>query len=399
MTIDRRALIAATALGAAPGVAHAQWPFGLGRRRSRLPPEGRANYAGAPLRQQFGDWQFDIIKTSASTRLQPVIRDGYEARLTEAIGKMPGVRAVTAAVAEPDGSVWTQTWQAGEGRLPTRFHWASVAKAYTATAIMQMVEAGQLSLTDTLERWAPTMPNAQWITIEDLLAHTSGLYSFQEDETLRATAGYKSPEQLLAVAAAHPPLFQPGAAWSYSNTNYVLLGQIIEAVDGQPWHAALQARIAARRDVAETVFIAPQAAVDGLASPAPVEPAPGTADDISTPYAAGGLAASALDVVRFWRDLLADRLHGSQATRRRFYRLFPMTGIGPGHYGLGVMVNDLAAADPTAADVWLGHSGGLPGAKAMVAYSMQTRAFVAVALTGEGSPESTANLLLSELRR
>ncbi|MEW6018735.1 MAG: serine hydrolase, partial [Pseudomonadota bacterium] len=158
MTIDRRALIAAAALGAAPGVAHAQWPFGLGRRRSRLPPEGRANYAGAPLRQQFGDWQFDIIKTSASTRLQPVIRDGYEARLTEAIGKMPGARAVTAAVAEPDGSVWTQTWQAGEGPLPPRFHWASVAKAYTATAIIQMVEAGERSLTDPVVGGSPPKP-------------------------------------------------------------------------------------------------------------------------------------------------------------------------------------------------------------------------------------------------
>ena len=58
-----------------------------------------------------------------------------------------------------------------------------------------------------------------------------------------------------------------------------------------------------------------------------------------------------------------------------------------------------SAADPAATDVWLGHSGGLPGAKAVVAYSMQTRAFVAVALTGEGSPEATANLLLAELRR
>ncbi len=398
MSFSRRALIASAA-AAAPAPALAAWPFGLGRRKPEAPRDGRADYAGAPLRQQIGDWQFEIAKTSASARLQPVIRDAYEARLAEAVGQMPGVKAITAAVAEPDGSVWTQAWRADEGPLPTRFHWASVAKAYTATAVMQMAEAGQLSLTDTLDRWAPAVPNAQWITIEDLLAHTSGLYSFQDDEALRATPGYKSPEQLLAVAAAHPPLFQPGAAWSYSNTNYVLLGQIVEAVDGKPWHEALGERIAARRDLDDTVFIAPQASVEGLAPPAPAEPAPGTADDISTPYAAGALAASSLDMVRFWRDLLADRFHGAETTRRRFYRLYPMAGVGPGHYGLGVMVSDLSAADPAATDVWLGHSGGLPGAKAVVAYSMQTRAFVAVALTGEGSPEATANLLLSELRR
>ncbi|MBU2136699.1 MAG: beta-lactamase family protein [Alphaproteobacteria bacterium] len=398
MSFSRRALLSAIAL-AAPAPAFAQWPFGLGRRGRQPPREGRADYAGPPLRQQLGDWQFEIAKAAASTRLQPVIRDVYEVRLNEAIGKMPGVRAVTAAVAEPDGSVWTQAWRADPGPLPTRFHWASVGKAYTATAIMQMVEGGQLSLTDTLDRWAPAMPNAPWITLEDLLAHTSGLYSFQADETLRATPGYKTPEQLLAVAAGHPPLFPPGANWAYSNTNYVLLGQIIEAVDGKPWHEALAQRIAARRDLDDTIFIAPQGRVAGLAPPAPSETAPGTADDISTPYAAGAVAASALDMVRFWRDLLADRLTGPEATRRRFYRLYPMSGVGTGHYGLGVMVSDLSAVDPSAEDVWLGHSGGLPGAKAVVAYSMQTRAFVAVALTGEGSPEATANLLLTDLRR
>jgi D-alanyl-D-alanine carboxypeptidase len=94
---------------------------------------------------------------------------------------------------------------------------------------------------------------------------------------------------------------------------------------------------------------------------------------------------------------MAGRLHGAEMTRRRFERLYPMAGVGPGYYGLGVMVSDLSAADPNATDTWLGHAGGLPGAKAMVAYSLEKQAFVAVALTGEGSPEATANLLLSGL--
>ena len=59
--------------------------------------------------------------------------------------------------------------------------------------------------------------------------------------------------------------------------------------------------------------------------------------------------------------------------------------------------SDLSAADPKATDTWLGHAGGLPGAKAVVAYSLEKQAYVAVALTGEGSPEATANLLLSGL--
>ncbi len=101
--------------------------------------------------------------------------------------------------------------------------------------------------------------------------------------------------------------------------------------------------------------------------------------------------------MRFWRALLANRLHKAEMTRRRFARLYPMTGVGPGYYGLGVMVSDLSAVDPKASDTWLGHAGGLPGAKAVVAYSLDKQAYVAVALTGEGSPEATANLLLSGL--
>ena len=123
----------------------------------------------------------------------------------------------------------------------------------------------------------------------------------------------------------------------------------------------------------------------------------GTADDVTTPYAAGAVAASALDVVRFWRGLMANRLHGEAITRGRFYRLYPMTGVGPGYYGQGVMVTDLYKVDPKSRDTWLGHSGGLPGAKALVAYSAQKDAYAAVALTGEGSPEATANALFKGL--
>lgn len=75
-----------------------------------------------------------------------------------------------------------------------------------------------------------------------------------------------------------------------------------------------------------------------------------------------------------------------------------MTGVSPASfYGQGMMVSDLRLANPAASDSWIGHAGGLPGAKAMVAYSLEKQAYVAVALTGEGSPEATANLLLSGL--
>jgi D-alanyl-D-alanine carboxypeptidase len=391
MTSDRRTLLlAAAGTLIAPGSA-------LAARKKVLKCKGRVNYAGPPLRAQLAEWQFDAAAKAGTSRLAPVISDRLEAGLEQASGAMKA-GALTAALATADGGVWTQTLASSrEAPLPTSFFWASVGKAYTATAILQLVEEGKLTLDAPLSRWAPNMPGAAWITVEDLLAHTSGLYSFQADPALRAEPGYKSPERLLAVAAAQPAAFCPGAAWSYSNTGYVLLGRIIEVLDGRPYHEALTKRVVERLDLRETTVLAPRQVLKGMATPVATAEADGASDDVTTPYAAGAVAASAADVVRFWRALMASRLHGVELTRRRFARLYPMADVGPGYYGLGVMVSDLSAADPKATDTWLGHAGGLPGAKAVVAYSLEKQAYVAVALTGEGSPEATANLLLSGL--
>ena len=391
MPSDRRTLLLAAA-GAlilpAPAMA---------ARKKAVRCKGRVNYGGPPLRTQLGDWQLDAAAKAGTSRLAPVISDSLEAGFEKAAAAMK-VSAVTAAVATADGGIWTQTIAPTSGAaLPTTFFWASVGKAYTATAILQLVEEGKLTLDARLSRWAPEMPGAAWITVEDLLAHTSGLYSFQADPALRAEPGYKSPERLLAVASAQPAAFCPGAAWSYSNTGYVLLGRIIEALDGRPYHEALGRRVVERLDLRETKVLAPRQVLKGLAAPVVTAQTDGASDDVTTPYAAGAVAASAADVVRFWRAVMSNRLHGAELTRRRFARLYPMAGVGPGYYGLGVMVSDLSAADPNATDTWLGHAGGLPGAKAVVAYSLEKQAYVAVALTGEGSPEATANLLLSGL--
>ena len=178
-----------------------------------------------------------------------------------------------------------------------------------------------------------------------------------------------------------------------------MLGRIIEALDGRPYHEALTRRVVERLDLRETTVLAPRQVLTGLAAPVTTAETDGVTDDVTTPYAAGAVAASAADVVRFWRAVLSNRLHGAELTRRRFARLYPMAGVGPSYYGLGVMVSDLSAADPTATDTWLGHAGGLPGAKAVVAYSLEKQAYVTVAMTGEGSPEATANLLLSGLQK
>lgn len=274
------------------------------------------------------------------------------------------------------------------------FYWASVGKTWVAIAALQLIEEGALSLDAPLSTWDADFPHAEQIRIEHLLRHTSGLYSFQEDPELRARPGYKPPPELLAVARARPLLFCPGTGWAYSNTGYVLLGQILEAIEGRPLATVLQTRVADRLGLKEVLVLGPDSRTDTLVPPRPASPAGGTADDLRTPGAAGPIAASAADMARFWLASFSDALMGPAMQRLRFESLQP--GLGQ-FFGLGTMIYDLPASPNTPPDVWLGHSGGLPGAKAVVVWSTRQRAVAAVALTGEAPPEALANRLLALL--
>jgi D-alanyl-D-alanine carboxypeptidase len=117
----------------------------------------------------------------------------------------------------------------------------SVTKTFIATLLLQLVGDGKVGLDDPVSRWAPQVPNAHHITIRELLNMSSGLYNYTEDpQFLRqltrpptAAVRHWTPRQLVAIALAHKPYFPPGKGWYYSNTNFILLGQIIEAVTGR----------------------------------------------------------------------------------------------------------------------------------------------------------------------
>lgn len=130
-----------------------------------------------------------------------------------------------------------------------RFRVASLTKTFVATVVLQLVAEGKLRLDDSIERWLPGLvPGGGRITIQELLDHTSGLYDYSDDarfaeaviaDPLRAWP----PHRLVAIATAHRPLFAPGRGWSYWNTNYVLLGLVIEAASRTPIEQQLQLRL------------------------------------------------------------------------------------------------------------------------------------------------------------
>ena len=128
----------------------------------------------------------------------------------------------------------------GQARSITdAFRIASVTKTFTATAVLQLVDKGLIRKTDALARWFPTFPNAQHITVDDLLRMRSGIpevfdsslaAQFYADPTWNISA-----DQVMARAAARIDQFQPAdAATVYTNTNYTILGAIVERVTGRP---------------------------------------------------------------------------------------------------------------------------------------------------------------------
>src|SRR5215467_14275018 len=136
----------------------------------------------------------------------------------------------------------------------------SVTKTFVATVVLQLVAEHALSLGDSVARWLPGLvPGGASITIKELLQHTSGIYSYTNDpgfqQALEAdpTRVWR-PTELVRIAVAHRPVFPPGTSWAYSNTDYVLLGMIIQAAAGHPVGQELQARIFQPLGLRDTYF-------------------------------------------------------------------------------------------------------------------------------------------------
>src|ERR671934_1466743 len=128
----------------------------------------------------------------------------------------------------------------------------SMTKTFIGTLVLQLVGEGKLGLDDPIQRWAPEVPNARHITVRELLNMSSGLYEYFDDrqwaqQAVSPRTGLAlrqwTPQQLVRVAVAHKPYFPPGRGYHHSNTNFILLGLIVEKVTGRPVEDVLQARI------------------------------------------------------------------------------------------------------------------------------------------------------------
>ncbi|TQF66506.1 beta-lactamase family protein [Rhodococcus spelaei] len=135
----------------------------------------------------------------------------------------------------------------------------SNTKTWTGTVILQQVQEGKIALTDPVSKYRPDVPGGDGITIEQLLDMRSGLFNYSETLELNQTMDREpqkawTPDELLALAYAHPPYFPPGQGYHYSNTNFILLGLIAEKIDGKPLPQIFQDRLFGPVGLKNTVF-------------------------------------------------------------------------------------------------------------------------------------------------
>jgi D-alanyl-D-alanine carboxypeptidase len=244
-------------------------------------------------------------------------------------------------------------------RARDRFRVGSITKTFVATVALQLVAENRLALEDSVERWLPgVVPNGVHITIRQLLNHTSGLADYGIDrgfvtKAFRDPVRVWAPRELVAIAATHKAQFPPGTGWAYSNTDYLVLGLIVEAATGRSLGSELQRRIFAPLRLRATALpsaphIAGRHARGYFARP--LEDV--TLVSPSIVGAAGALVSNADDLSRFLRSLLGGRL-----LPPGLIEAMETTVNASAEFSYGLGLQRLPAR---CGALW-GHTGGMPG--------------------------------------
>ncbi len=267
------------------------------------------------------------------------------ARQTLTQQNVPGI---SVAISEHGRVVYAQGfgWSNLDDRVPvdaaTTFRIGSITKQFTAASIMLLAQAGKLNVDDKLSKYLPNAPHAGEVTLRQLLTHTSGIPGYTELESFDAASKLPTtPEHIVATIASKPLAFRPGTRWEYSNTNFVLLGLVIQKITGQSYTDFVMQHIVRPLHLSSMTFWNPLFVYHDAAagySTLPLEPVLHTIDwNWDWAWAAGGLNTSASDLAR-WDSALDS---GSVVSPHSFrmmstaQKLTDGTSTGYG-FGLGV---------------------------------------------------------------
>ncbi|MGW2270996.1 serine hydrolase domain-containing protein [Streptomyces yangpuensis] len=254
-----------------------------------------------------------------------------------------------------------------------RFRIASNTKAFVSTVLLQLEGEGRLSLDDSVETWLPGVVGGNGndggaVTVRHLLNHTSGIYDPTEEAEFFApylerddrTHVY-TPREVIARAVRHEPLFAPGGGWSYSNTNYLLAGLVIEAVTRRSAPSEIRRRILVPLGLKDTSFPVTDPDIHGPHLHGyDLKGRDVTRFSPSYDWTAGAMISTVDDLARFHRALFTGELLRPAQQRELLTTVrFPGTPA----YGLGVQAVKVtcgAEEGGESIDAWATDGGG-PG--------------------------------------
>lgn len=253
----------------------------------------------------------------------------------------------------------------------TRYKIGSITKTFTAVVILQLVEEKKLTLDTKLSKFFPTIQNSENITIENLLNHSSGIYSFTNDADYPTYAKLpKTRSELMKKIKAGKPVFEPREKAAYSNSNFVILGWIIEDITKKSYAENIDSRIVKKLGLKNTGFAtgAKNEAIsydwDGKNWQEAQK------EDMSIPGGAGAILSSASDLTNFINGLFSGKLLKQPS-------LDIMTTMDKG-YGKGIF------AMPFAERKFYGHEGGIESFTSSLTHYPKEKLSIALLDNGQG---------------
>ena len=338
---------------------------------------------------------------SLKSRAQGLVEAGYPA----ALAAVSDGKGESAGVAVGKGSL--ETGQAppmdGEVRI------GSNTKTFVAVVVMQLVQEGKVGLDEPIETYLPGLIkgegiDASRITVRQLLQHTSGLPEYTDttpgrSDIFQIKDHYAQPRDLLDTALSKPAAFEPGTQWKYTNTNYIVLGMLIERVSQRPVGEQIDQRIVKKLGLSHTYFPAPgEEKIRGTHPQGYHLSAEGKLADITEMdpgwgWAAGAMVSTPSELNTFFQAALDGRLL-SQASidEMKNGAVDASSYLGPGTvYGLGLIGRSLSCGGTA----W-GHGGTIHGYQTDNAVGPDgTAVTVAVtalptAIADQSNPESSA---------
>ncbi|ARV08814.1 D-alanyl-D-alanine carboxypeptidase [Winogradskyella sp. PC-19] len=268
----------------------------------------------------------------------------------------------------------------------TKFRIGSITKAFTAVMIFQLIDEKRLTLDTPLSLYFNEIPNASKITIANLLNHSSGLFNITNASDFGEwMLGSSSRADMLKRLKSYDVDFNPGDKTAYSNTNYILLGYIIESIDKDIYAQALERRITSKIDLKDTYFGGKIDSENNESHSYAIENIKWSKQletDMSNPGGAGAIVSTSSDLTKFMDALFTGKLMSDSSFEA-------MKKTNDGETCHGIFYANLDGLDIYASE------GGIDGFQSMLIHVPKTK--VTIALTANALSFSKMQIMLSVL--